>query len=754
MVVSMKRESLKSTEEDLIEQERLEEKETSKKERSPRETAELKERLHFVAKLMAKNFDMKMIPGRGWAAGLSEEFVKERMKHPEKSLEEFDPKLLIPETMTYPEEQLLERSEDYIWGVFRHEIGHIKHSDYQSLVEAQDMVEKEGYTSADLFMIYNSWEDGRSNNFEGQTSKTARHRLGAYLKENIAEALFKDFEKHPLTNQYGLLCWAKGAVPFIDEFDFEEIKAKIKDERVLAAFTETEGVLDEYLVEEKGRKAFTDILWSRGWPIFKKLVDQQIEDDAKKEYEREQKEKKSAQEKQEGKKVSESEGGKTEGGESGRPEEVPEESSRAVAPSETQIAPSESAENKGGQERPEPEEEPGNRPQSEQPESWDELSPEAKEQYKKEARKKLTEQERELAEKLQPQIIQIKEREDGTLEIVVQGVAPEDIRRAEQEARERDEEEKQAAQEVAAVKSEAGKKAQQALEKLKEQESGLSKWEREEYDQYFSEVKKYVDMLVEKLDEVFPPQEESGWEGGHRRGKRVDVRKLAREIPTGHGRMFERKEALEIKEAAFTLLIDVSGSMAQDESDFHVWSGVLPPGAKIKQALKAAMLMAEALSRKNLPFEILAYNAQLHELKGFKDDYFGKKKLELMSVLREVRTANAGFNDDGYAVDAAARRLQRQLLENNAHGALIVFSDGQPVPSGAHNGPEWELHGIVNKWAKIIPLVGVGIGAGMEETIKEYYGKNGLPVLDVSKLPRALLDILQKQLARFEQKTQ
>ena len=92
------------------------------------------------------------------------------------------------------------------------------------------------------------------------------------------------------------------------------------------------------------------------------------------------------------------------------------------------------------------------------------------------------------------------------------------------------------------------------------------------------------------------------------------------------------------------------------------------------------------------------------------------------------------------------------MLANDAHGALVVVSDGAPAPTMEHSGPEWELSDIIDKWAKKIPLVGLGIGPDMEETIIHYYKKNGLPVPDVSQLPRELLKTLGKQLARFEQK--
>jgi len=637
--------------------------------RSPREAMELKDRLHFVAKSLSGNFNMRLIPGDNWAAGLSEKYQKERQKYPEKSLEEFDQKLLIPEIMMYPEKDLLEKNEDYIWGVFRHEMGHIKHSDYQSLLESQDWAKKEGYSPSDLFFIYDAWEDGRSNNMEGQTSKTAKQRLGAYLKEDISDTLLLDIEKRSLPVQYGAICWAMGAEPFIDGFDFNEIVSKIKDERVLAAFEETKSVLRDYLDERIGRKAFSEILWEKGWPVFKELIDKQVEKDAKENFEKE-KEKNTTN----------------------------------------------------------PEEKHG---------TWDDLTPEEKQPYKDQAREELTEEEKELIKMLQPKSAQIKEKEDGTFEMDERGVTGEDIWKGEKAEEETKKEKERMEEEINRLKNEAMQKSKESIQKLKERASGLTEEERTEYEKYFSEVKKYVNILVEKLDDIFPAEEDSKWEGDAIRGKRVDAKRIASEIPTGHGKMFETKTVPEIKQLAFTLLIDASGSMC---------------GENIENAVKAAILMAEAFSKKGIPFEILAFHRKIIELKGFEDSYFGKKKLDILKVLKEVKTMDAGYNNDGYAMDTSARRLQKRLLMNDAQGALIVLSDGQPAASFEYSGIEWNLNTIVNKWSKQIPLIGVGIGPYMEETISRYYGKNGLSVPDVTKLPRELLRILEKQLSRFERK--
>ena len=202
--------------------------------------------------------------------------------------------------------------------------------------------------------------------------------------------------------------------------------------------------------------------------------------------------------------------------------------------------------------------------------------------------------------------------------------------------------------------------------------------------------------------------------------------------------MFAKKEAPEVKEAAFTLLIDASGSMVT--------------GGKIRQAVSAAIMMAEALSKKGVPFEIIAFNSQFFELKKFEEKYSGQKKMQMIGLLGLAQELSAGATNISFALDKSAKHLNEWLKSNNAKGALITFTDGGPSPTAEYAGPEWEFGGIVNKWKDQIPLVGVGIGPGMEATISQYFGKRGLSVPDVSKLPNALLKILESQLKRFKKR--
>ena len=351
----------------------------------------------------------------------------------------------------------------------------------------------------DLFMIYDAWEDGRSNGQESKTSEAARYRLGTYLKEDILQALTVDFEQRPLPIQYAAICWARGAEPFIEGFKAEELIARIKNEAVLKAYRETQAVVDEYLEESKGRKAFKEILWAKGWPVFKELIDKYIEEEAEKRHQ-ESKKKKGGEEKKGG--------GAESGQEKGQGEEGSEKEEKA-----------------GGGEKGEGEKE--KEQGAEEGRSWDELSEEEKEQLRQEIREQLDKEEKKFVETIEPSA-EIKENADGTIEIVEHELTEEEMEQLREEIGKMEKAEEERGLEVELEKEEAKKAIQQSLEKLKERETGLSKGEREFYDRYYLSVKPYIKLLVDRLDEVFPPKKEEGWETGYSRGKRVDVKRLAR----------------------------------------------------------------------------------------------------------------------------------------------------------------------------------------------------------------------------------
>jgi uncharacterized protein YegL len=706
--------------------------EQSKAVRTPEETRKLREKLRFVAKVLSENYKLRFIPGNGWAAGLSEKATKELAKNPDMSVEDIDESLLIPEIMQYPEKDLLERSEDYIFGVFRHELSHIKHSDYRALIEQQRLGKKEGYSPQDFFLIYDAWEDGRSNNLESQTSRTAKARLAGYLEENYAELLQEDLEKRPLPVQYALLTWAHGAKLLIEDLNLENYTGKISDARVLEAYEKTKEALDEYLYEKKGLTAFREPFVKKGLPIFKDLIDKFIEEEAQRQAS-----------KNAGKPGQEQQEGQGSGGQS-QPDQQPDQQ-----PSEGQGQSGNEHDEQQKQEGQDSGSEQGAQDQDAEGEDkdqaegadkqttqdiWDQLSDQEKEAYRKIARQVLDDAEEEIIKILQPASSKIVKNPDGTWGVEARQVAPEAIKEADQQAAREALEEKRA-QAVNEKELQAERlRVEAQLKEARERRTGLTDEQRARYEMYAEPVKRYSDRLLKDLDEMFPPVEPNQWEQGRLRGKRITRNRMAREIASKRGKMMEQKEIPRERRLAFSLLIDTSASMRMGNKNIY--------------ALEAALLMAESLEKKKIPFEINSFNSRFYEIKRFNEPYFGKKKIELLGMLEQ-----SGGTDLGFSVDFAAERLRKQMQANRAQGALIVFTDGDPAPDSDHEGPEWELGAVVERWSRRLPVIGVGIGRGMETTISHYFKKSGLTVPDVSKLPTTLLKVLKRQAERFARKT-
>lgn len=616
--------------------------------RSEAEARALKERLHFVAQVISGNSGLKLLPGEGWAASVSPEGLKEfkerKRKHPNAKP--------IPDILTYPEEHLMTRSEEYIWGVFRHEIGHFKHSDFGVVHDAYKQAMDEGYSQKAMYFLFNAWEDARSNYMEAKDSVSAAEKLAYYVREDyFSEEAKAKFAEAPAPVQFGFFGLMKGSRHIIPEIDLGELSALVTDEKVKDALATTDGALNRYSTDPDASHAFHDVMWTDVWPTYKELINKHVKEEREK---------------------------------------------RAKDMNMTE-------------------------------EELVELEKKIRDLLDKEFVKWI--------KLLMPKSAEVVEDDKGGIEIVYKEASEDDIKGGKEILR-REEEERAEDKELEDVTREIEKEdLARQNEALEERRTGMTKEEQEIYKRFFDRVKPYIKLLQKELLEIFPPAEEDKWSRGHIRGKRISRHDLAREVAIGRGKMFMRRDVLEPSKAAFSLLIDVSGSMG---------------GGAIDEALMAAILMAEALSSVGIPFEILSFHQNVNEIKGYGEKYDGAHKVKLLGVLGQVFAREAMYNNDGYAVDTAARRLQRQLVKEKADGALVVFSDGSPAESPGYGGAQWELKGIVEKWKKQVPLVGVGLGAGMDQIIKRYYGDNSAVALDITQLPKKLLEILSKQLKRFK----
>lgn len=257
--------------------------------------------------------------------------------------------------------------------------------------------------------------------------------------------------------------------------------------------------------------------------------------------------------------------------------------------------------------------------------------------------------------------------------------------------------------------------------------------EKTAYDRAYAAVKPMIDLLADDIDRLFLPKRHPRWSGHFPVGGRLDLRKAMQveAQPELYTELWERKTIPEKRDYSFTILIDLSGSMG---------------GKTIEETFKGVVLLVEALARVGIDVEILGFQNKLIEFKNFDDQLDDNVRHKMNGMPLEVMNINPGgnngadWNDDGYAVETAAKRLGERTSREKF---LVVFSDGEPAPSDAHAGKRWDLSKVVEKIRaeKNVRPVGVGLGAETEH-VRKYY-PNSVVIPNVNELSPELAGLLE-----------
>lgn len=228
------------------------------------------------------------------------------------------------------------------------------------------------------------------------------------------------------------------------------------------------------------------------------------------------------------------------------------------------------------------------------------------------------------------------------------------------------------------------------------------------YAGLFTEVAALVEHLTRSLEDVLRPRRRLGYERGHVSGRRVDLKALmlAEADPSRPVKPFLRPTLPDRRDAAFALLIDLSGSMRDK---------------KIVAAMRGACLVAEVLARLQIPFRIDGFQDELIPVADFHEGLGTVFRKTLPELAYETEGARVGghnhpmHNDDGPCLLEAAQ----YLLAFPAHDHfMIVLSDGHP--EGLRSTPSDLTDAVARVRQSGIGLVGVGLGPGTRH-VAEYY---------------------------------
>ena len=254
--------------------------------------------------------------------------------------------------------------------------------------------------------------------------------------------------------------------------------------------------------------------------------------------------------------------------------------------------------------------------------------------------------------------------------------------------------------------------------------------------------------LTARLERALKADEQTHWKREQERGE-IDRPALAKLVVSpGYRTPFRVKRITEGRDAAVSLLIDLSGSMA---------------GKKMDLARLCAAALCDALIQLSFKCEVLGYSSvespemrSLYErMLADGDDLsrFNRKleRLDLRIYKRFGSNNPAGLsavdcgheNPDGEALIWAADRL---LAQRAGRRLLMVLSDGYPATGDGHPVIlRTDLRARIEEiTASGIELVGIGL---LDDAVEKFYAHN-IVVRKLDELPTMAFAVLSKLLLK------
>ncbi len=269
-------------------------------------------------------------------------------------------------------------------------------------------------------------------------------------------------------------------------------------------------------------------------------------------------------------------------------------------------------------------------------------------------------------------------------------------------------------------------------EKIRREQAALLE-NRTKYDQIYGQVRELEQAMYRELEEIFHPKTKakvrlkaSGarvnlgayikWETQRMVGKIKPIK------------FFESMERPQKRNFAFTLLVDLSGSMR---------------GEKIAQTMNAIVAISEVFNRLGIHFEILGFQDQVIVFKKFSETLNETVRKKISGMDDEVFGKNSGghnkpsYNDDGPCLLEAAKGLTSQSCQDKF---LIVLSDGLPAGRRSTSADlETAVKSIRDQ--RRVHLIALGLGEDTEH-VADYYPVS-LPNIKAQELPDVLPELLE-----------
>ena len=263
------------------------------------------------------------------------------------------------------------------------------------------------------------------------------------------------------------------------------------------------------------------------------------------------------------------------------------------------------------------------------------------------------------------------------------------------------------------------------------------------YDNHLAEMTGEVNVMRRKLERALSAKMARDWDYGREDG-RLDSRRLVGAFK-GNPNVFKQRDDRVEMDTAFTMLIDLSGSMN---------------GSKVDIARQCAMAITEAIDRTGISYEILGFNnVRGSESPSPEDPYrrlydryepldmwmfktFEERLFEAKGAIASISECAGGNNSDAEAVQYAYERLKSRPERRKV---FMTLSDGCPACHRGYladaDGQDKQLRRVVDRIERDgTDVVGIGIA---DRSVEQFYPKH-VVVHSVSDLAGAAMDQLSR----------
>ena len=261
-----------------------------------------------------------------------------------------------------------------------------------------------------------------------------------------------------------------------------------------------------------------------------------------------------------------------------------------------------------------------------------------------------------------------------------------------------------------------------------------------ENDDWIANYKKFTkdsatkEGFSQQIRRLIQIKSRARYEYGVKKGK-LDSARLSRICMSDavgfNERVFKRKINSTVLDAAVTLMVDTSGSMA---------------GFKYINAVKSSVLLNDSIGTAlNIPVEILGFtddDADGSPIKMYVHKEFDSHRSEedLIRSFSHASFRMAG-NPDGENILWAYQRLKSRKEKKKI---LIVFSDGSPAASRYQHGIFGFTKQVIQEIEreKIVDIYGIGIE---DESVKSLY-THQCTIKDSNEITEKLLTVIEQKL--------